>query len=775
VGFHWHYLILTIILLIPTTLTATLGTIHLSAADEIAITRFWPAAALQIVLSIWFGFYGVLAGIIGPMLGNGLVGESPFLFIPANTFYCCLAGLWFRYFKLDPRLRSRRDWVGLLLVCCLGGNAIGGGLGVFESILRNSTTAGADWNFWAGKFFNWITGNTLPSLILAPALLKAASPIIVRGPFFCQRFFGGVTSQVQLLRYRFNDLPMIAKLMLLILLAGILPLSVVATWSVITTVRNADALAAVVNREAARQLRNEIERHELQLRLWASQLSRADLSDADRARQLAQWQKLPDSFADLKIVDLSQAQTAMPANFRKDFESRRIAFFPTEIRNVHQVDFFGIAKLPSMPEKAIIGQVVWRGDGPFTGRWAAVEGIIVLDQHGQELYRDCPNALNGWTPSPQNGHDTQFLIRYGGQTWNVAEADIPRLGWHFLALSSVKSGQAVILANVPNPVAILTNLAIFGSLIIGSFMTRRISDRVLTIADHVRLHGAEPGQLKIPIRGQDELGFLGVTLNRMSSDLADYVQRLQETLAEKERLAAEMELAREVQQAILPDTPPRIPGYDIAALSNPAREVGGDFFDFIPTADGRMVFMIGDAVGKGLRAAMYVSETHGLAHSAALEYDTPDKILAAVNAAIVASRGESSDFVTLFCAVLDPKQHKLLYASAGHNPPVWKHQNRVQSFEFGSLPLAVMEDSEYQLHQIDLASGDTVIMYTDGVTESLSEEKELFGNERLEALLSELNSASAEETNRTVLHAVEEFVRQAPQSDDLTLLTLRRR
>jgi serine phosphatase RsbU (regulator of sigma subunit) len=709
------------------------------------------------------------------MVGNGLLGESPFMFIPANTFFCCLAGLWFRAFVLDPRMKSSRDWIGFLAVC-IGGNFLGAVIGVFEIFLRTHTAAdtGIDWIFYRGKILSWFAGNTIPSLVLAPALLRAGSSIIVRGPFFCQRFFGGVHPQASMLHHRFNDLPMIAKLLLLIMVVSILPLTAVAGWSILETMRGVDYLAGQINGQAARELRDDVECHELLLRLWTAKIDDPETSPARQTALLSDWRKVPNGFNNLEIIDLDKMPVPLPPQAKEALQKRGITFFPTGRANWWDLTLYGASVLTNSPGKVLTGELIWKEDGPLLSRWAAVEGVLILDGNGEELYGDIPQTLAGWKTASTGFADRQYLIEYGGKKWNVAEAGLPQLGWRFLTLTSIKAGQAAILAKIPNPVAVIINLAIFGSLIIGCMMSRQISDRVLAIAQHVYESGAKPGQLDIPIRGRDELGFLGTTLNRISRELAENLSKLQDTMKEKERLATEMSLAREVQQSILPENPPTIPGYDLAALSNPAREVGGDFFDFIPTAEGKLVMMIGDAVGKGLRAAMFVSETHGLTHAAAIEHDMPDVILNEVNAAIVASRGESSDFVTLFCAVLDPQRHKLFYASAGHNPPIWKHGGDIKTLETGSLPLAIMAETAYERHEIDLAPGDVVVMYTDGVTEAQTTEKELFGTDRLEKVLQNANHLSANEINRQILAAVGLFVGEAPQSDDLTILTLRR-
>ncbi len=225
------------------------------------------------------------------MLGNGIVGGSPFLYIPANAVQCCVAGLWFRYHKLGPRLRSRRDWLGLIFVGCILGNALGGTVGVTESYIRTlgMEEPGLGLGSWLGKLLTWFGGNTLPCLFLAPALLKAASPIIVRGPLFCQSFWGGTSVAYRRgTRLHFADLPMVGKLMVLAVAAGLLPLLLVAAWSIWGSVRAADHVAIEINRQAAHEIRNETERHELMLRLWAAELDRPELNDEGRERLLEQ-------------------------------------------------------------------------------------------------------------------------------------------------------------------------------------------------------------------------------------------------------------------------------------------------------------------------------------------------------------------------------------------------------------------------------------------------------------------------------------------------------
>jgi len=800
---QWRYLGLTVCLLAPMTVTAALGTISFSAPDGTAIASFWPAAAFQVVFSIWFGVYGALAGIIGPMLGNALVGGSPFLFIPANAIQSCLAGLWFRYSRLDPRLRGSRDWFGALVVGCALANALGAMAGVAEGHLRDlaSSDPVGDTDFWAVKLLTWFAGNGLPCLILVPALLKTVSPAVVRGPMFCQRFWGGV--EVRHHRrgapFRFDDLPMVGKLMLLAAVAGILPLLVVAAWAVWGTMEAADRVAMEMTRRAVHEIRNEAERHEMLLRYWAAELDRPGLEAQEREALLNKWRSEPDGFRELDIIDLSVVGPKMWPGAWKALREDSVAFYRTGgVGPDGEPEVWGVFRLDSAPDQALTGLVDWRRP-PLPARTKPEDiAVLVLDDEGNELYGHRPVELADWHPEEtyreprtnpgRRGPAEQAgllqvlarrsegtrTIRHGGRTWHVAESELPRMGWRFLAVTSARAGQAMGLARFPNPVAALLNLAIFGSIIAGSAMAQRISGRVLAMAERLREAGPNPGRLRLPVRGRDELGYLAQTLNEVSGQLEESVRRLQETTAEKERLAAEMELARQVQQSILPARPPEVPGYELAASIMPAREVGGDFYDFFARADGRTVIMIGDAVGKGLRAAMFITETRTLAHAAALERSTPERILQAVNAALVSTRGPSVDFVTMLCAVLEPERHRLLYASAGHNPPIWVHHGEAERLGLGGLPLAIATENDCPLREVILDPGDTVLFYTDGATDAANAEQELFGMERLMALARRHADQPPAQLVDALLQAINEFAAGMPQSDDITLLALRR-
>lgn len=772
-----RHVFLVITLLVPMTVTASLGTVHFSSPDGSAIASFWPAAAFQTVFSIWFGLWGAIAGVVGPMLGNALIGPSPMLFVSANLIQSCLPGLWFRWRKLDPRLLGWRDWLGLIIVGCVANNAIGGLVGVTESFIRELIDGQNQFDlaFWANKYRIWVFANTAPCLLLAPALLVSASPMVVRNPLFCQRFFGcGQSGDNHPTWLHLSQMPVMVKLMLLTMVAGILPLSVVAGWSVWGALKTSDALAGATNLDAARQIRNDLERHELLLARWAERLDRPGLSEADQERLLQNWSQVEGAYQDLRIAEIEQIKKTILSNPKGVLHLPRTPVSFYIIGDRPTATPVGVARLESRPDKALVGTIIWQQNDSLTRQWWAVGGIVVLDENNKVLYSDLPPALVRWKPTPQEPGIDSYSLKHEGKNWHVAVARLGRLGWQFVTLTEKREGQAVILANIPNFLPMMINLAIFGSIIFGSAVARRISGRIMTIAEHVRSDGAKPGKLDIPVSGPDEIGYLAETLNSMNRNLDEYVQKLKVTTAEKERLATEMQLARQVQRSILPDAPPEIEGYEFAFTCRPAREVGGDFFDFIIGANGQMVILIGDAVGKGLKAAMFITETHGLAHLASIEKCSPESILTDVNAAILSTRGASGDFITMVCAILQPEYNRLLYSNAGHNPPVLIHAGQTQPFELGGLPLAVQDHVYYPLSQTQLDQGDSVIFYTDGITEA-TDGADLFGMARLEDVARQNADLPAEGLLKAVIKKVCDFTGDRPQADDMTLVILRRK
>jgi len=239
------------------------------------------------------------------------------------------------------------------------------------------------------------------------------------------------------------------------------------------------------------------------------------------------------------------------------------------------------------------------------------------------------------------------------------------------------------------------------------------------------------------------------------------------------RLEEELQVARQVQAGLLPGKLPDIPGYDLACAWHPAREVSGDFYDVFPLDEDRWGIVIGDVVDKGTAAALYMSMVHSLILSGALRHRSPASVLLEVNQTIF-KQSLSSMFVTVFLAVLDLKEHSLVFASAGHDSPILRRANgELEELTRTGAAMGMMNGLLWEQAKITLKEGDAIILYTDGVTEARNPSKEFYDLDRLMAAV-----AAAPQKAGELLEQVEadlnSFVGGAHADDDITFLVLTR-
>jgi serine phosphatase RsbU (regulator of sigma subunit)/predicted ester cyclase len=252
-------------------------------------------------------------------------------------------------------------------------------------------------------------------------------------------------------------------------------------------------------------------------------------------------------------------------------------------------------------------------------------------------------------------------------------------------------------------------------------------------------------------------------------------QRLEQERIERERVEQELRLARGIQQASLPKEVPTLEGWQIVPYHQPAREVGGDFYDFHLLSEGRLGLLTGDATGKGMPAALVMSTTCGMlqAVSKTLDSSSPGEVLEQVNETLVA-RIPSNMFVTCFYAILDPKSGHLIYANAGHDLPYLHRNGDAEEMRARGMPLGLMPGMHYEEKEIVLQKGHSALLYTDGLVEAHDPKGEMFGFPRLQALVSE-HGEEERSLEETLLEELYSFVGEGwEQEDDITLLTLKR-
>jgi len=252
-------------------------------------------------------------------------------------------------------------------------------------------------------------------------------------------------------------------------------------------------------------------------------------------------------------------------------------------------------------------------------------------------------------------------------------------------------------------------------------------------------------------------------------------QRLEQEISERARIEQELRVARRIQQASLPEEVPTLDRWEISPLYRPAREVGGDLYDFHLLSEGRLGVVIGDATGKGVPAALVMSTTCGMLQLAAqgLDSSSPGEVLSRVNETLFA-RIPSNMFVTCFYAVLEPESGTFRYANAGHDLPYLWHGGAAEELRARGMPLGLMPGMHYEEKELVLQEGDSALLYTDGLVEAHDPQREMFGFPRLQALVSE-HGEEERSLEEVLLEELYSFVGESwEQEDDITLLTLKR-
>lgn len=251
--------------------------------------------------------------------------------------------------------------------------------------------------------------------------------------------------------------------------------------------------------------------------------------------------------------------------------------------------------------------------------------------------------------------------------------------------------------------------------------------------------------------------------------------RLLEVQQEQKRLANELAVASEIQLRLHPASPPAIPGYDMIGVSFPCYEVGGDYFDFIEKKDGRYVVALGDVSGKGTGAALLMSSVHAAVRAQATTRLSASEVVGEINQYIY-DNTPSNRFVTLFYSELDPRSHQLNYITAGHNSPLLvRTTGEVTTLDIGGFPVGITPFADYREGWAELTPGDVLVIYSDGVTESLNEEGEEFGEARLIEIVQKNRGRTAAGLRDRIDEALAKFVGKAKTVDDLTLVIVKRK
>ncbi len=363
-----------------------------------------------------------------------------------------------------------------------------------------------------------------------------------------------------------------------------------------------------------------------------------------------------------------------------------------------------------------------------------------------------------------------------------AYAPIPITNWslcirapqNIILESVLKMNSSIILS-----IAIFLTIFVFTTIIViitGRGLTISITHPLIALENDVKKISGGNLDHKATVYVNDEIGDLATSFNEMAVSLKKYIEDLTSVTAEKERIGIELEVATRIQADMLPSTFPPFPDrteFDIYATMTPAKEVGGDFYDFFFINKDNLAIVIADVAGKGVPAALFMVITKTLIKNRALMGGTPAEILGHVNNQLC--EGNKSElFVTVWLGLLNIPTGKLISANAGHEYPALRRKGEGFTLIKSEHcpPLAALEDLSYDENELQLNSGDCLFLYTDGVAEAKNDKKERFGTDRLIQILNKDIKSSSTEQLITVKNEIKDFAGSAPQYDDITMLSL---
>ena len=310
----------------------------------------------------------------------------------------------------------------------------------------------------------------------------------------------------------------------------------------------------------------------------------------------------------------------------------------------------------------------------------------------------------------------------------------------------------------------------------------QVAEGDTVVTKHIESHVRRGEFAGLPATGNEETNE-GIYIHRLHRgkiteewslvDARPVMEDLAQEIRERERVEQELQVARSIQQASLPKEVPKLEGWQITPYYQPAREVGGDFYDFHILSEGRLGLVVGDATGKGVPAALVMASTRSMLRAVAQASESPGEVLRSVNDPLVTDI-PSNMFVTCFYAILEPKSGRLLYANAGHDLPYLRRRSGdAEELRARGMPLGLMPQMGYEEKEIKLDVGEGVFFYSDGLVEAHDPNGEMFGFPRLRELVAELGEERS--LGDFLMEELYSFVGEGwEQEDDITLLTLRR-
>ncbi|HSC27345.1 MAG TPA: SpoIIE family protein phosphatase [Vicinamibacterales bacterium] len=329
---------------------------------------------------------------------------------------------------------------------------------------------------------------------------------------------------------------------------------------------------------------------------------------------------------------------------------------------------------------------------------------------------------------------------------------------------SIREIRRMSLRNLSMGLLVIA-LACIGIVPISGRMTRHVSE----LSAGVRQLAGGDFAARVPVRSSDEFGALAAAFNRMAADLEQH----QSLVVEQERLRRELELSRLIQNEMLPRAPLKIGAAEIKGVSIPAREVGGDFFNYFALPDGRLALLVGDVSGKGVSAALLMANVQATLR-ARLPLETDLARLADGLDREVDANTPRGVYVTLFLGIVDIDARRLRYVNAGHNPQfLLRTSGTIEPLTSTGMPIALYSGQGYAEAEVEIGPGDLLFFYTDGLVETEAESGEMFGSDRLQSLLAEQHTEGIDHVLDRVERTISGFRGRAEPFDDATMMALR--
>ncbi|MCF0199125.1 MAG: SpoIIE family protein phosphatase, partial [Bacteroidaceae bacterium] len=372
------------------------------------------------------------------------------------------------------------------------------------------------------------------------------------------------------------------------------------------------------------------------------------------------------------------------------------------------------------------------------------------------------------------GQDSTLTIKYNGKKWLVSYTSIPSIGWGVFITTPYELVFEHVMEVVLYLLLLMILMAAVTIPIVRSIIRLRTKPIHLFSAAALRI---AQGDFDTPIKQVDtgdEVQDLGVSLDHMRTSLRSYMTRLEETTAARQVIEKELSIANSIQMSMLARLFPTFSdpyNVEVYAFLQAAREVGGDLYDFV-IRNHRLYFVIGDVSGKGLPASMFMAITISLFRAMLRTETSPEAIVSNINNTIAANN-ERNMFVTLIMGELNLNNGHLRFCNAGHDPMLKLGALGPSKVPMASnLPVGLMENFRYQLNEMDLLPSEKLLLYTDGVTEAENQQKELFTYERLLKVATDHSTVSAKQLVGSLVESVQEFVNDAAQSDDITIMAV---